>query len=121
MKLEKIMKPELNRRTFVTTLVTSLTAPATTAALSVPIESLTEHPELIAMGDRLPDVLQSYRDAASEVSSIAEKWEPRWPTPDPEIIWYANGSKRHADILGRGIKTEWGIKRHHASAERWNA
>jgi hypothetical protein len=60
------------------------------------------------MSDRLPATLQSYKDAAAKVHSIAKTWGPQWPTPDPEIIWYGNGSKRHADILGRGIETPWG-------------
>lgn len=67
-----------------------------------------EHPDLLAMSDQLPGVLQAYKDAAGEVQTIAKTWGPQWPTPAPEIIWYGGGSKTHRDILGRGIETEWG-------------
>ncbi|NQY60773.1 hypothetical protein [Cognatishimia sp.] len=96
----------LNRRSFVAALAASLSS--ATAAHASGEQVAPEHPDLLAMSDRLPATLQSYKDAAAKVHSIAKTWGPQWPTPDPEIIWYGNGSKRHADILGRGIETPWG-------------
>ncbi|MEL7319742.1 MAG: hypothetical protein AAFN04_14000 [Pseudomonadota bacterium] len=97
---------QFNRRSFIATLATSLSTAAAVHAEGS--EAVSEHPALLEMSDRLPATLQCYRDAASEVQSIADTWEPQWPAPDPEIIWYGHGSKRHEDILGRGIETPWG-------------
>lgn len=96
----------LNRRSFVAALATSLAAATTANAAGD--QTLHEHPDLIALSDRLPVALQSYKEAAAHVRHIAETWGPQWPKPDPEIIWYGGGSKRHEDILGRGIETQWG-------------
>lgn len=96
----------LDRRSFVAALAGSLTAAAASQASGR--EVVSEHPDLLAMSDRLPDVLRRYRDAANRVRSIEQTWGPQWPTPDPEIFWYASGSETHRDILGRGIETPWG-------------
>lgn len=98
--------PNFSRRSFMTALTATLTAASAAEASRGPVA--TEHPDLLAMSDRLPDALQAYNDAAGRVRAIEETWGPQWPTPDPEIIWYGNGSKRHTDILGRGVETPWG-------------
>jgi len=97
---------EFNRRSFIATLATSLSSVAAVQAAGK--EATSEHPELLKMSDRLPNTLQAYRDTAERVKDIVKAWGPQWPTPDPEIFWYGNGSKRHDDILGRGIKSHWG-------------
>ena len=96
----------LDRRSFVSVLTASFSS--ATAAKASGEQVAPEHPDLLAMSDRLPKALQSYKDAADKARSIAETWRPQWPTPNQEIIWYGNGSKRHTDILGRGIETSWG-------------
>jgi len=96
----------LNRRSFVAALAASFSTAATAQASGSP-EAL-EHPALVEMSDRLPGVLQAYQKAEARVQAIAAEWGPQWTTPDPEIFWYVGGSKRHRDILGRGIETQWG-------------
>jgi len=96
----------LNRRSFVAALAASLSS--VTVARATDSDAALENPDLIALSDRLPATLQTYKDAAARVQQIADTWGPQWPTPDPEIIWYGNGSKRHADLLGRGVETPWG-------------
>lgn len=95
----------IDRRSFVAALATSLTAASATQVTGAEMQ---EHPDLIALSDQLPGALQAYKDAAVHVKNIVATWGPQWPTPDPEIIWYGNGSKTHRDILGRGIETPWG-------------
>lgn len=96
---------DFNRRSFVSALAVSLTSAS--AAQASGGQSLSEDPDLLALSDQLPAVLQAYKDAARKVQNIEETWGPQWPTPDPEIFWYGKGSKRHADILDRGIKTQF--------------
>lgn len=96
----------LNRRSFVAALAASLSS--VTVAQASGSNATPENPDLIALSDRLPATLQTYKDAAAQVQQIAETWGPQWPQPDPEIISYGNGSKRHADLLGRGVETPWG-------------
>lgn len=93
---------KLSRRSFVAALATSMTAAAQASS------TVSEHPDLLAMADRLPGVLQDYRNANERVAEIEKVWGPQWPTVDPKIVKYGGTSKRHEDILGRGIKTEWG-------------
>ncbi|MGD1926348.1 MAG: hypothetical protein ACFB03_19500 [Paracoccaceae bacterium] len=87
-------------------LTADLSASATTHASGA--ESTPEHPDLIEMSNRLPGVLQVYNDAAGHVQTIAQTWGPQWPKPDLRIVAYGPGTERHADILGFGIKTQWG-------------
>ena len=93
----------LNRRSFVAALAASLSS--ATAAHASGEQVAPEHPDLLAMSDRLPATLQSYKDAAAKVHSIAKTWGPQWPTPDPEIMYGGWFGDRHADILGNGIQT----------------
>lgn len=94
--------PFIDRRSFVAALAASLTS--ATAAQASGRHSMPEHPDLLAMSDQLPGVLQSYKDAASEVQNIAKTWGPQWPKPNPEIMFGGGFGHRHADILGRGIR-----------------
>ena len=60
----------LNRRSFVAALAASLSS--ATAAQASGEQVVPEHPDLLAMSDRLPTTLQSYKDAAAKVHSIAK-------------------------------------------------
>lgn len=66
-----------------------------------------EAPELVAMGDSLSDTLNTYKAAAKRVQVIAETWGPQWPQPHPDTFCFTEGSKTHADILGRPIPIAW--------------
>lgn len=46
-----------------------------------------EHPELLAMADRLPAVEQELCDAQVAVQAIFDEWNPRLPEPSDDLVW----------------------------------
>lgn len=77
----------LNRRS----LLLGLAAASTTAA-GVTVDAVaapSENPELIRLGDALPELVAEYREAADAIPAILAKWSPRWPTaPDALVIGF---------------------------------
>ncbi len=87
-----------------------LAAAATTATATSatgPTTGPKESPELLALADKLEPISQAQRDALAARDVIVKEWGPQWPVAPREIIWYGAGSKKHADITGAGIATEW--------------
>jgi len=93
----------LSRRSLLAGLATAATAASGAAASAYQAEN----PELLALADQLPELAEEHAAASGAVRRIVAEWSPHWPTPDPEIVRYSQGSKTHRGIDGRGIATAW--------------
>jgi hypothetical protein len=78
----------MNRRAMLLGLAASTTAAA--AAGATPLLPA-EHPDLLALADRLPTAERALLDAQAAVTAIAERWRAAWPVPDPRIRMLGEG------------------------------
>lgn len=82
-------------------------AAATTAAVSgAPAAGATrpaETPELVALGDALPPLLDAFTSARAEAERIAAEVAEVWPLAPVEILYFIEGSVMEADVTGTGI------------------
>lgn len=99
-------------------------APVALAAIGAPVAAATiaapaENPALLALGEELPKVEQTYQDALTAWRTAWDFWSPQWPLA-PEACcnkWGSTGYGRELerDLRGAGIRREgqstcWTIK-----------
>ncbi|RWO57433.1 hypothetical protein [Mesorhizobium sp.] len=97
--------PAINRRRMLLGLAAASTAAAAITAASAAGCASVENPELVRLGNRLPEAAAEYRAALEEIEWIAAEWKHRWPLA-PDEITLARGSYTDAerDIVGRLLK-----------------
>lgn len=97
--------PEINRRRMLLGLAAASTAAAAITAASAAGCAPVENPELVRLGNHLPEAAAEYRVALEEIEWIAAEWKHRWPLAPDEITWprgdYLDGER---DIAGRLLK-----------------
>ncbi|UVC12887.1 hypothetical protein [Mesorhizobium onobrychidis] len=98
--------PDVNRRRLLLGLAAASTA---AAALTVapPAHSATvaENPELIRLGNQLPEASTEYLAALEEIEWIAAEWKHRWPlAPDEITLPRGNYIDGERDIAGRFLR-----------------
>ncbi|RWP32230.1 MAG: hypothetical protein EOR04_33120, partial [Mesorhizobium sp.] len=97
--------PAINRRRMLLGLAAASTAAAAITAASAAGCASVENPELVRLGNRLPEAAAEYRAALEEIEWIAAEWKHRWPLAPDEITWprgdYTNGER---DIAGRFLR-----------------
>ena len=103
----------LNRRR----LLLGLAAASTTAA-GVTVEAVAapaENPELIRLGDALPELVNEYREAADAIPAILAKWSPRWPkAPEALVIGFGQWAQGEIEcgLDGRCLQYPTGYGEH---------
>ncbi|CAH2407148.1 hypothetical protein [Mesorhizobium ventifaucium] len=97
--------PEINRRRMLLGLAAASTAAATITVASAAGCAPVENPELIRLGNQLPEAAAEYRAALEEIEWIAAEWKHRWPLAPDEITMprgnYIDGER---DIAGRFLR-----------------
>ncbi|MER8531709.1 hypothetical protein NKH61_10515 [Mesorhizobium sp. M1005] len=99
------MPAAINRRRMLLGLAAASTAAAAVTATSVAGCAPVENPELVRLGNQLPDATAEYLAAREAIEWIAAEWKHRWPVAPDEITLprgdYTNGER---DIAGRFLK-----------------
>ena len=86
-----------------------LAAASTAAAAPAGAESkLAETPDLVNLGDALPDVTARFIDARDKRAANETVAAKVWPRAPEEILLCAQGSLPERDIAGRGLPRPWG-------------
>ncbi|TIL25714.1 MAG: hypothetical protein E5Y88_12255 [Mesorhizobium sp.] len=97
--------PAINRRRMLLGLAAASTAAAAITAASAAGCAPVENPELVRLGNQLPEAAAEYRAALDEIEWIAAEWKHRWPLAPDEITMprgnYIDGER---DIAGRLLK-----------------
>ncbi|SIT55005.1 conserved exported hypothetical protein [Mesorhizobium prunaredense] len=97
--------PAINRRRMLLGLAAASTAAAAITAASAAGCAPVENPELVRLGNQLPEASTEYLAALEEIEWIAAEWKHRWPLAPDEITWprgdYIDGER---DIAGRLLK-----------------
>ncbi|MER9755392.1 hypothetical protein NKJ46_18380 [Mesorhizobium sp. M0166] len=99
------MPAAINRRRMLLGLAAASTAAAAVTVASAAGCAPVENPELVRLGNQLPDASAEYLAALEEIEWIAAESKHRWPLAPDEITWprgnYTDGER---DIAGRLLK-----------------